>query len=264
MKKTLLPAILLLLLVAACCKDEPCQDRTNPDCENYDPCAVKSLPSASFFMEENIRNNEGDLIYISEDSLFSGGLIRFRSPNESAEFTHTWYVGQEVLDGFQVERNFLTVTNRPAFISISHVLEYPVDSACFQQDDGKDSVAQTLYLVEYWNELATFGTFRGVLVGQTDSFDFKVRALFVTSGEEATRANPNGLLYDKYFINFHNEGDSTDAFDFWTLNLIGSLNGGGGGSPNGTMEIDPLTNKVLINYRYRNEDYVFRGRKLNQ
>ena len=255
------PYTLLFLVLLACCKDEPCQDRTNPDCENYDPCAVKSLPSAAFFMEERIRNNEGDILYIPQDSLFAGSLIRFRSPNESEEFKHTWYVGQEVLNGFQVERNFLTVTNRPAFIDIAHVIEYPVDSTCFPQDDGKDSVNQQLYLALYWNELATFGTFRGVLNAQKDSFDFKVRALFVTSGQEATIANPNGLLFDKYFINFHNEGDSTD-FDFWTLNLVGSLNGTGAGSPNGTMEIDPSNNSVLINYRFRNEDHVFTGRKL--
>lgn len=220
------------------------------------------MPSASFIMEENIRNNERDFVYISEDSLFSGALIRFRSPHESADFKHTWYVGQEVLDGFQVERNFLTVTNRPAFINISHVIEYAIDSTCFPQDDGKDSVSQTLYLIEYWNELATMGTFRGVLAGQTDSFDFRIRALFVTSGEEATRANPNSLLYNKYFVNFHNEYDSTDAFDFGSLNLIGYLDGDGGGSPNGIMKVDPATKEVQVNYRFRNEDHVFSGRKL--
>lgn len=253
--------IMTLILVFSCCKDEDCSDPSNPECENYDPCYRISLPSAKFLMEEQIWDDSNERVYIADDSIFVGSDIRFRSTFESDEYKHTWYVGTEVLNGPSVIRNFLTVTNRPSHITISHVMEYPVDSNCFPFDDGRDSVSQTFYLIEYWRELNVRGSFRGLLSGQTDSFDFKARRLYM-DGTDAKLISIGNKESSTYFINFHNEGDSI-THDFFSANNVGYFTGSGGPSPDGVMTYNPYNNSISLKYTFRNQDFELTGRKLN-
>ena len=252
--------LLAVFLVLSSCKKDECKDPTNPDCENYDPCYGISMPTAKFLMEEQIWDDSNERVYISEDSIFSGSNIRFRSTFESDEYKHTWYVGSEVLSGFKVTRNFLTVTNRPNYITISHVMEYPVDKMCFPLDDGRDSVSQTFYLIEYWKELNVLGAFRGLLKGQTDSFDFKIRTLY-EDGMDAKRIRIGNERMDDYFINFHNEGDSI-PYDFFSANNVGYFTGNGGPSPDGVMNYNKENNSISLKYRFHNQDFELSGRKL--
>ncbi|MDX1906977.1 MAG: hypothetical protein SF053_08060, partial [Bacteroidia bacterium] len=50
MKKYLICLPVLALLVWGGCK---CDDPTNPECKNYDPCYVQGAVSAEFTMEES-------------------------------------------------------------------------------------------------------------------------------------------------------------------------------------------------------------------
>lgn len=266
--KKLHPAILLLLLLA-CCKEEPkpCMDPANMECENYDPCYTAELPSAAFLMEDQagiLRN--GERPFVEEDSIFKGTSIRFRSPHDSSIFKHTWYVGSEVLNGYQVQRLFRDVP-RPATITIHHVLEYPVDSNCFPMDDGRDSVSQNVYLIEYFHELATFGTFRVANINTTDSFDFKIKMLF-EDGEPATY-HRGFREYNPVFVNFNNNNDSlvknySDRnYSYMAGNTNGFLNDGDGAStPEGYILVNDLTNEVFLEFEQDDQMFIQKGRKL--
>src|SRR5690554_839528 len=179
-KYSLFVAATIILLTTSCDPDDDntCYDPTNPECENYDPCYGKEEPNAMFFMEDKSRGSSfGEIVWIPEDSLFKGSEIRFRSPHEGDEFQHTWYVGSEVLDGYMVQRKFTEVP-RPQIITISHVIEYPIDSLCYPFSTGRDSVTQSFRLMDYYSELMTMShTFRGAFVGKVDTFEFKFRAL---------------------------------------------------------------------------------------
>jgi hypothetical protein len=195
-------ALALLALFTTCCKDD-CLDPTNPNCENYDPCHGKTQPSAKFIMEESnpVLANQG--IWYA-DSAFFGAMLRFRSEYDEDGYKHTWYVGAEVFNKATTpDRNFLN-QSRPQDITVSHVLEYTPDLQCFPDDDGKDSVAQTFRLIASFNtDFQTYGTFRGVLDNEVDSFDIQILSI----DADGQLANVN-TWKKQWFINFHNRGDT--------------------------------------------------------
>jgi|SRR5690554_345770 len=215
--QTVFVAMGLAFVLYACNGDDDntCSDPTNPECENYDPCYGIEEPSAAFFMEDESRGASfAEIVWIPEDSLFVGSEIRFRSPHEGDEFHHTWYVGSEILNGYSVQRKFTEVA-RPEIITISHVIEFPVDTLCYPISTGRDSVSQSFRLIDYFNELLTMGhTFRGAFVGQVDTFEFKFRAL-KADGSDARFGDTDWKFFG---INFHNVGDSLSGYDLMPTN----------------------------------------------
>lgn len=192
--------------VLSCGKDERCLNPRNPNCDNYDPCYGKVQPSAAFLMEEGPAFPQ---VYFA-DSLFIGYGIRFRSTLTDPEVQHKWYVGAETFTGSTTpSRNFWNVP-RPATISISHVISYDPDSRCFPADDGKDSIVQTFRLIATYNELQTYGTYRGALNGSQDTFEIRMDPVGI---------NGSPVLFMDYredrIINFHNLGDTVYS-NGWT------------------------------------------------
>lgn len=258
--------ILLAVIGTSCQKDDevtecPCTDPTNPECENYDPCWDKEEPNAKFFTEDRLTWPEfGEYLWV-HDSILRGGPIQFRSPFEGPGVAHTWYIGAETLDMPSVIRNFSAV-QRPTFITVSHVITYPVDSLCYPEASGRDSVAQTFYLIDFISELLTVeNTFRGVLNNQTDSFDFKFRALQNFTGIPAQVGTSGWSIY---MLNFHNSGDSVRNDGVSLTNTHFSLRDGG--FPRGLLIINPDEKSVELNYTFVGSDtqHVFKGRMLTE
>ncbi|MCA1763470.1 MAG: hypothetical protein LC664_10815 [Flavobacteriales bacterium] len=271
--KEILKIYFLLLLVTALavsCQDDDentCCDPTNPECPNYDPCWDKEEPNASFFTEDRLTWPEfGENLWI-HDTILKGGLIRFRSPFEGEGISHKWYVGTEILEEPSITRNFTNV-QRPTTITVSHVITYPVDTICYPFASGRDSIVQNFHLIDSISELLTIeNTFRGVLNNQTDSFDFKCRALRHFWG---TPARWNSAGWGFYLINFHNNQDSVrnDGIDFTNTRLtFTDLS-----NPKGVLVVDPIDFSVEMTYpidfsvemTYQfpddNTEYTFRGR----
>jgi len=194
--------LLSLFIVCSACKRD-CQDHTNPDCDNYDPCYGKVKPSAKFIMEESNPVLASQGIWYA-DSAFFGAMLRFRSEYNEPDYKHIWYVGTEVFTSSTTpSRNFLNQA-RPQDITISHVLEYTPNMQCFPDDNGKDSVAQTFRLIASYNtDFQTFGIYRGVLDNQVDSFD--VQILSIDANGQLANVN---TWKQQWFINFHNRGDT--------------------------------------------------------
>ncbi len=252
--------IALLCFMVACGPDDDntCCDPTNPECPNYDPCYGKEEPNASFFTEDRLIYPEfGEYLWIN-DSILRGGPVRFRSPFEGDGIAHKWYIGAEIIEESSVVRNFSQV-QRPEYITVSHVITYPVDSLCYPAATGRDSIAQTFYLVDFLSELLTIdNTFRGVLNNETDSFDFKFRALQTFTGEPAQTSTSG---YTIFMINFHNNQDSI-VNDSWGMTNTHLYLYGAYGPVKGLMSIDPEDLSVEMNYHFVNDEteYRFRGR----
>jgi hypothetical protein len=265
--KQLFEYFLLLALISgvfsACDKDdEPCDDNTNPECPNYDPCLDVQEPNARFFVEDRLIWPEfGEYLWI-HDSILKGGPVRFRSPFEDSQVLHTWYIGSQVFDTPSVIRNFSAV-QRPDFITVSHVVTYQVDSLCYPEATGRDSVSQTFYLTDFVSELLTIDNiFRGVHNNTVDSFDFKIRALQSFTGIPA-QWNTSG--WNIYMINFHNDQDSSRLYSPWSVtnthfsiyndDMAGAL-----------LVIDPLDLSVEMNYKFIGNDttFTFKGRVISE
>ncbi|MFZ6050765.1 hypothetical protein [Halocola ammonii] len=255
--------VVFAISISSCRKDnnEECCDPTDPECPNYDPCFGVEEPSAEFFIEDQAWDAfENEPIFVPQQDLLVGYDIRFRSEYQNPEYTHTWYIGVDTFPNPSVVVDFSDVS-RPNTITVSHVIEYPVDSTCYPLSSGRDSVSRTFDLMHYWDELPTVGnTFRGVLEGQTDSFDFRLK-MHLPDGSIPQWGDSFAEI-GFYRVNWHNDGDSVQMADSFTatehyLSKRGSL-------PIGNLVIDSNTNEVLFEYRWLStEEFVFKGRVLD-
>lgn len=265
-KYTLLLLTSTLLITLSCRRDDDCEractDPTNPQCPNYDPCYGAEPPSAGFTIQENyLGQQNGWDSWTPDDSVFFGrNDIRFTSPYTGSEYKHTWYLGAEVIHDASFSRDHSSVTSaqRPYQITISHVLEYPLNNDCYANATGRDSVARTYTLVRYFNDLQAFGKYRGVFENQKDSFDFEFRIEHEDGGKLEWEDSWNSV---RYIVNFHNLGDT--LFQSFSLRnklviLTASWN-----RPRGLLDIKPNSDEFVFEYQYLSESYIVKGRKLD-
>jgi len=208
--------------------------------------------------------------YSFPDSVFGNGFIRFRSELSDTEYEHRWYVGTEVFEDDSVtpRRDFKFVA-RPATITVSHVIEYLPNTACFPDDDGYDSVAQSFRLVKNYGELQTYGVYRGIKEGETDSFNVEFHPLDF----DGNRYPDVPDRYENQIINFNNEGDtlytlSTSNLSFNAVLFNHDIFFDYTGTNNrfyGVGSVDDIGNIQLEYTRFNQPEQpiVFTGRKIN-
>jgi len=263
MKEILKISFLLILVIAIAtgCQDDDentCCDPTNPECPNYDPCIGIEEPNAAIILQEPIFGPEGFEL-TPDDSLFYNE-VTFSSPYDGPEYTHTWYLGTEVITEASFSREHAFV-ERPAQLSVSHVLEYPVDSVCYPNSTGRDSTSRDYYLIKYWNEFGVYSKFRGAFENETDSFDFELKFIF-DDNTPVYVGFPNDLEPFHASINFDNQGDST-GIAITGRNSIGYFTGDGNSFPSGKIKIDTETKMAKFEYTYQLESSVVNARILD-
>lgn len=144
----------LLLLFAAC---KPCNDPTNPDCDNYcddpanpecfnyDPCLGKNEVSAAFTIEEVLYEHRDSLHYIPTDTTVAGpNFVVFKAVHEADSYT--WRIGNDsrVWNTRSVTLRFQDPTELLVALAVSST----PDSNCFPFDNGLDTVVRRLVVVE--------------------------------------------------------------------------------------------------------------------
>ena len=158
MRNLLLLTALLGLLAWSGCK-KPCEDPTDPDCVNYcfdptdpncdgyDPCTAETPVSAEFRIIENGTWGYMKLLdTVYYDTVRSTDLIS-EALHIHDDWTYTWYIGTETYDG--PERS-LDYSSAPKGIpvSITLVVEGPPNTACFPDDDGRDTVSRQVVFTD--------------------------------------------------------------------------------------------------------------------
>ncbi|NEN23399.1 hypothetical protein G3O08_07790 [Cryomorpha ignava] len=254
-------ACCLILGFSSCNPDDdqeaPCCDAANPACPNYDPCTSITEPTADFAMQEGVLTSNG-IIFGRDDSVFYKD-VRYSALHDSSIYTHTWSLGAEVISDPVFSRTHnIPANQRPVYITVSHVIEFPVDSTCFTNLTGRDSLARTYYLIKYVNELAVYGNFRGVFENETDSFDFSF-GLYDTEGNDALVYESSSIFIE---VNFHNLGETTH-YGLIGVNSIGYMNGSASADPRGFILPQDSPDVYKIEYRLYLIDFVVNARKLN-
>lgn len=252
-------AWITIMTVTSCNKDDDCTDPSNIDCENYDPCWDVEEPHSGFLMEEALLSNEG-WVWAGDDSVFFNE-IRYSALHQGQGITHKWYLGSEVITEPTFTRTHGTVppSQRPTFITISHVIEYPLDNPCYQREVGRDSTSRTYYLIKYWNEFATCGRFRCAFENQTDSFDIRI-GVYENDGSDVIVFQSTGSFIG---VNFHNLGDSTDYFPHIARNSLLFFDGNASSRPRGFMRPTDIKGLYKMEYRLFLNDYAVYARKLD-
>lgn len=173
MKIVLFSALSSILFIAmlASCRQKPCQDPSNFDCENYDPCYGRKRVSAAFKIQETITDPQipefwGD--FLDTDTVISYA-VQFTALEEDAEYE--WHIGSEVLTGKSV-----TKTNFPLgrTYPITLIVKKAPYSVCFPKDDGKDTLTRMMYMVDKKYRSPFLGTFKGLVTNPVDTLTIRI------------------------------------------------------------------------------------------
>jgi hypothetical protein len=226
---------LIIILFPGCCK-EKCQDYTNPECENYDPCYGKSPVKASIkiglmntFMPVN-----GDENFINEDSIFCAPVddkgssfwephrqyLGFKCMTPGAK--KIWKLGSETITDSLFGRLFPSNKGIMGKYTVSLMVEKQPNSRCFPLDDGKDTLVKTFTFVPN-SELPIMGVYKVLFEGEKDSSIVEIRpwafqeGSFVEKNFKIATTQSNGTIA---LLNFRNMKDT-----FTNLGLVCTYTG---------------------------------------
>jgi hypothetical protein len=274
-------ALLVVLFFNSCKKEcPPCQDPTNPKCENYNPCLSKKPVTADFQIGQVAsaaynHNSEKYRKAFFVDSIFPKRCaISFRAEEKDAKYT--WYLGAEILDSKEITRVFSDLPLGKYTVTL--IVEKIPDTLCFPNDDGKDTVTKNFYLVEYC-DLNTTGYYKGVI---DDSKDSVIWWMDVCTIENNILKDSNSII-DRCGslklvlgggINKTIDPDDSTKIDPYDITngtylignnraYVGWEKGGGRFTGVGDFEIE-FGPKQTVDFTYRTwcKYYRFRGRKL--
>jgi len=194
--------ILNILLFTAC----GCEDPTNPECKNYDPCI--NYISSDFEMG-NVYSSAGPIgSRFPSDTVLYGGVY-FKANIEDA-LSYQWTIGtdprvwetQEISLVFSDDDSTFYRSN-PILITL--IVERS-GSVCHPNENGMDTLSRYLHFRSIW-EAAYWGTWEGYLDDVVDNI-YQLKFLRIR--------DTLSYSHDEFLFNLYGEGDN--CFQKYTLN----------------------------------------------
>ncbi len=156
--------LLFITIMFNCCRHK-CQDPTNMDCENYNPCTKEKPLSAAFDIEEDLdiqnggaRNNWFWYYYDIGDTLGTGWA--YFEPHDSTADYYEWHIGGGT---YKKQKVHLTIPQSMAGqkVDVMLIIKKEPNKICFPDDDGIDTVKRTIYIADYYSNAAMTGRYHG-------------------------------------------------------------------------------------------------------
>ncbi len=262
------------------CKDEPlCNDPSNPQCPNYNPCYGKKSVTADFEMSQMFAVVTPDYLdKFNPDIAFERDRIGFRPIGLDTATKYTWLLGSEIITEPSFERNFAnTQQTGENNIQITLIIEKKPNLICFPNDDGRDTITKHIRFVESPCEYLTSGDFKVLFEGDKDSTIVGVRNWHQPVAgsrkpiDDSCRFRRRVLLgFDHNKIQQDTGWDGSDGYQFNSKIIFAPSLGGGteGTAYNGYFKIDPLSLKIEGEHQILYPDtkfskkYRFKGRKI--
>lgn len=145
--------------------DNYCVDETNPECPNYDACWDQGEVSAEFRIIESSRFGPMhvlDTMYY--DTFYTGDLIT-EAIQQHDDWTYRWIIGAGEYDGVSTALDYRSA-NYGAPVQMTLIVEGPPNTACFPDDDGRDTVTRVVYRRSLpYEKINILGTYHGYLNG---------------------------------------------------------------------------------------------------
>ncbi|MBI3234192.1 MAG: hypothetical protein HYZ42_09155 [Bacteroidetes bacterium] len=251
MQQFLITLMLLGSLLCNSCSHK-CQDETNEECENYNPCWDQKPVTA------------GIDIYWDQyfapameyhDSVYLNSMpLTFNSPIDANSYE--WILGAETLSVQKFKRTFKLAP--PGMYSVKLKIKKQPNKACFPDDDGEDTKTQNFYIVPSVCQFQTYGHFKVLFEGSTDSTIVSLRGWNYNTGSTADSCY-DGLKV----INFDQQNDTIDmsGYNDWTNLYIQLYYAGTDGPSDGYFKITnqgTFESEYTINFKRKR----FKGRKL--
>ncbi|QNL21101.1 hypothetical protein HZR84_03820 [Hyphobacterium sp. CCMP332] len=261
----IIACLLLTIFMLGCnnSDDDPdlvCNDPTNPNCPNFDPCFNKFPTTADFSISKQLGFTEPwNEVYVI-DTVFFGGIIRFRAMDSLAD-TYKWYLGAEIIEGgpelFEIERSFFAPL-QPGIYNAALVTSKTADQECFPNDTGIDSVFREFVIKDNTCEALVINKFKGTFDDAiTDTVVIELLFAFnripTCDDDKALHAvnffgNQDTIFFNGSLVGFTNRRVQ------WSTNNPNS-------DPVGYLEIDSLNN-VRAEYEFMTKK-TFTGKIFN-
>lgn len=155
-------AMILSMLSCQSCKDipEPCDDPSNPECPNYDPCHTRRTPASAAF---EVRMNHTPRV-IAEDTVVAGAALTFVALDSTPGTTYEWQVGgpqnsSQTISYFLIFRCESVVGQT---IPVRLITTRLIDSTCLNISELRDTFIRNIYFFPD-RESFVFGRWQGAL-----------------------------------------------------------------------------------------------------
>lgn len=251
------PYLLIIFLIALIsCKDEPSSPVISTPCEGKHPV------SADFDMYESV----GGLDRLKADNdTMSYNKYLVLKPKYEAEY-YEWQLQGDTTK-YHTKNCVMEFEKPLGKIWVRLITKNKVDSACFPDDDGIDTVYKNIAIVSMKN-CKIIGKFKGVNLNKPlDSFEIEIRIhqYAVNTLSYQLQNFPRGYYdttYDKY---------SSQWYLLTYYNAIYITNIGTLPLPEGWIIYDPKTDRLRIDYTlkdftstdpFKKVSYVFEGRRI--
>ncbi len=164
-------SLFIIIVVLNGCRHK-CQDATNIDCENFDPCTQEHVTSADFTMTESYsyydeHTNKNEKITMETDTTCWGVELKAKYDADYYE----WHVGTDT--AVRHSKSFYLDLSLNAkgygLIDITLITKRYKPSKCFPDDDGADTVKRTLYSLGYYKDKPICGKYYGHFDTKPDS-----------------------------------------------------------------------------------------------
>lgn len=163
--------ILLALLTLNGCRT--CKDQTNPECDNYNPCAGKTPFNADFTIEERFTSLgsvfgvlDTSVVATTDTIVSSFGAIRAKFTAPDSYTSYYWTIGTDPT--VFTTKSFSQFFPDPVSVDVTFIGTRTPDTLCFPNDDGVDTVVKKLTVVDY-SQSPFMGNFYGTSTEKPDS-----------------------------------------------------------------------------------------------
>lgn len=207
----LIIACLGIVLMAESCKKE-CHDKSNPDCENYDPCYGKEKTNADFTIEEMVAGRG-----FETDEIHRNSKVRFNAIQEFESYE--WIVGNHV-DTFRTKNFVLGGFPEGQSFTVRLIGKRKPNTRCFPDDSGIDTVFKTFKVTANDSLLPIYGQYEGYYDKYPD------KKVTVNVWRTTRLFGSIWEVDDTYFLNLPVEGAEvhnifTIGASAWYVNIIG-------------------------------------------
>jgi hypothetical protein len=249
--KKLIFLLLILPYILNSCKD-CCEDASNPECENYDPCFNYPSANADFGIYELLGDYESET-----DTVYNFNKVLFKPKNKQDKVT--WLLGEETISINELIRE----NYPPGYIEVTMMAEMNPNS-CRSTDQQNDTLTKRFYVVQIpldsndYMVSPWWGTWEGY---NTDASNdkFTVSWGFINSWGQPYvdfTGLPKGIPAQKPFYSHSNSICTGIEYNIGYKDVVftkGRHQDYGGFGLNGTCHRDGST--VVISYNYNNRPY---------
>jgi|AntRauTorckE5430_2_1112549.scaffolds.fasta_scaffold06677_2 hypothetical protein len=168
-------ALLLLLFSAACGKEDEefCEDPTNRNCPNFDPCTLAVAANSDFKIVAAVRTFGDTIIDIEIDTAIGGGNIYYKAVVTEGLESYAWKVGADPRTFTEAELN-LDFTTYTGDISVTLETTAANNMMCLEEAQLRDVKTKRIHYAARAATGSIISTFKGTLLGDSAGDEHEV------------------------------------------------------------------------------------------